>query len=178
MDIEISDKYESNSVLLKRYDYSSHGIYFVTICTGDRICYFGNIIDGIMIPFPICEIIRNIWMELPVRFSHVNLDAFIIMPNHLHGIIILNKKYRDWIYRKIVSYFKVETAKTIQVNFFPHFEWQRSYYEYVVRTTKELNAVRYYIVNNPMRWAMDRENRLSRNFNMDLDRYFGDILKK
>lgn len=178
MVIEFLDKFDSNSILFKKYDYSSPGIYFVTICTGDRICYFGNIVDGIMISFPICEVVRNIWLELPERFAYVNLDAFIIMPNHFHGIFVLSKEYGDLIHQRIIRYFKAKSTKTIQDSCFSRFEWQCSYYEYVVHSAKELSAIRHYIVNNPMRWALDRENRLSRNYNVDLDRYLRDILKK
>jgi REP element-mobilizing transposase RayT len=178
MAIEISENFKQSSILFKNYDYSSPRVYFLTVCSGNRICYFGNIVDGIMISFPTCEIVQKIWTRLPEIFTSVDLDAFIIMPNHIHGIIVLNNEDRDIIHRKIIRFFKAKSAKTIQDNCFQQFDWQYSYYEYAVRSTEELNAMRHYIINNPMRWALDRENQLSRNFNMDLNEYYRDILKK
>lgn len=262
MALEITKKLLHNSLRLKGFNYSQPGAYFVTICTDERICYFGNIVDGIMISFPISEIVREIWLEIPERFQYVDLDAFVIMPNHFHGIIIINKEWRrmvcrackknhidelfkdslqkysinsfkDWPRRglihqthkknlpdglcgdlihqtnkinnsnkqrnglmnqnftknknwilmkdssrvlgKIIRYFKAKSAKVIHENCFHRFKWQRNYYEHVVRSYRELKSIREYIVNNPIKWALDRENRLSKNFNLDLDKYFKDI---
>jgi REP element-mobilizing transposase RayT len=178
MAIEISENFKKSSILFKRYDYSSPRVYFLTVCSCNRVSYFGNIVDGIMISFPTCEIVQKIWTRLPEIFTFVDLDAFIIMPNHIHGIIVLNNEDRDLLHREIIRFFKAKSAKTIQDNCFQNFDWQHSYYEYVVRSTEELNAVRHYIINNPIRWALDRENHLSRNFNKDLKEYHRDILKK
>ena len=79
---------------------------------------------------------------------------------------------------KIIRYFKAKTAKTVHEKFFPSFQWQRNYYEHTVRSDRELNSIREYIINNPLKWALDRENRLSKNFNMDLEDYFKDIFDK
>ncbi len=79
---------------------------------------------------------------------------------------------------KIIRYFKAKTAKIVHDKFFPSFQWQRNYYEHTVRSSQELNSIREYIINNPIKWALDRENRLSKNFNMDLDNYFKDIFGK
>ncbi len=79
---------------------------------------------------------------------------------------------------RIVRYFKAKSTKIIHDGCFPSFQWQRNYYEHVVRCTRELNSIREYIINNPIKWALDRENRLSKNFNMDLDRYFKAIFEE
>ena len=236
MAIEITKKIVRNSLRLKGYDYSQPGAYFVTICTENRICYLGNIVDGIMISFPISDIVRKIWLEIPEKFQCVELDAIIIMPNHVHGVVIINKECRRLIHKtdikdctsglkvglinqaptmnqaptvdqmptnnykndnssqagkgwilaqkseiavgKIIRYFKAKSTKIIHDNCFPRFQWQRNYYEHVVRSTKELNSIREYIINNPIKWALDRENRQSKNFNMNLDYYFKDIFQK
>ncbi len=235
MTINITEKLVRSSLRLKGFDYSNPGAYFVTICTDQRICYFGNIVDGIMISFPIIDIVREIWLEIAKKFLFVDLDAFIIMPNHIHGIIIINKEQKN-LYRdnpkddqsfrrsifdqahmdcgnrkrsgfnhtssvfmsrppteqkdsistkhpgqtlgKIVRYFKAKSARIIYDSGFPRFDWQRNYFEHIVCSPKELNAIREYIINNPIRWTLDRENRLSRNFNMDLDKYFSDVFEK
>ena len=230
MEIEITKRLARNSLRLKDYDYSQPGVYFVTICTENRDFYLGNIVDGIMISFPISEIVRKIWLEIPETFQCVDLDAFIIMPNHVHGIIIIHKECRDLIHQtrrnnsksicrgfinqthikdckndskvdlinktptkmknwilmqnskrtigRIVRYFKAKSTKIIHDGCFSSYQWQRNYYEHVVRSSRELNSIREYIINNPIKWALDRENRLSKNFNMDLDRYFKDIFKE
>ncbi len=79
---------------------------------------------------------------------------------------------------KIIRYFKAKTARNVHDRFFPSFQWQRNYYEHAVRSSRELDSIREYIINNPLKWALDRENRLSKNFNMDLESYFKDIFDK
>jgi putative transposase len=253
MAIDIQKNLVRKSPCLKGYDYSQPGAYFITICTENRVCYLGNVVDGITISYPISDVIREIWQEIPEKFQGVDLDAFIIMPNHVHGIVVIKKECRDMIQQahidnnenigeglihqmhikdyiedmevsfinqvptnnftkknkvglinqaptrnhasqkqknwalmqdpkrtvgKIIRYFKAKTTKIVHDRFFPSFQWQRNYYEHAVRSSQELNSIREYIINNPIRWALDRENRLSKNFNMDLDNYFKDIFDK
>jgi len=78
------------SIRLKGYDYSQSGLYYVTICCQDRICRFGKIENGEMILNEYGQIAFDEWMKLPERYPNVFLDAFQIMPNHIHGIIVLN----------------------------------------------------------------------------------------
>ena len=85
------DKHHRRSIRLKGYDYSQAGAYFVTICTKDRGCLFGEIIDGEMVLNPFGEVVQACWDDLPRHYPHVELDAFVIMPNHLHGIIIIRR---------------------------------------------------------------------------------------
>jgi len=227
----IQKKLGRSSPRLNGYDYSEPGAYFVTICTENRICYLGNIVDGISISNPISDVIREIWHEIPEKFQYVDIDVFIIMPNHVHGIVVINKECRNLIHHfpinnfvknnnvglinqaptknhlndkkgclvnqtakkktnwilmhnskqtigKIIRYFKAKTARIIHDKFFPSFRWQRNYYEHVVCSPRELNSIREYIINNPLKWALDRENHLSKNFNMDLDNYFKEIFEK
>jgi REP element-mobilizing transposase RayT len=241
MATDIQRKPVRNPLRLKGFDYSEPGAYFITICTENGVCYLGNIVDGITISYPLGDVIREIWQEIPEKFQCVDIDAFIIMPNHVHGVVIINEECRDMVHRdpvnslmkddkvglinqtptinqahtknhlndkkrclanqaptknhyktknwilmqnsnqtvgKIIRYFKAKTAKTIHDRFFPSFQWQRNYYEHVVRSPRELNSIREYIINNPLKWALDRENRLSKNFNMDLDNYFKEIYEK
>jgi hypothetical protein len=79
------------SIRLKNYDYASSGAYFVTIVTHQRQCLFGAIVDGAMRLNEWGAIAERCWMEIPQHYPHVILDAFVIMPNHVHGIIILNE---------------------------------------------------------------------------------------
>ena len=241
MATDIQKKLVRSSIRLKGFDYSEPAAYFITICTENRVCYLGNIVDGITISYPISDVIREIWQEIPQKFQCVDIDSFIIMPNHVHGIVIINKECRDLIHQgpinnlmkddkvglinqtptinqapiknhlndkkgrsinqaptknhyktknwilmqnsnqtagKIIRYFKAKTSKTIHDRFFPSFQWQRNYYEHVVCSPRELNSIREYIINNPLKWALDRENRLSKNFNMDFDNYFKEVFEK
>ena len=82
-------KHHRRSIRLKRYDYSQAGAYYVTIVTQGRECLFGEIIDGEMHLNKYGEIIRKWWNEIPIHFPNVELGAFIIMPNHVHGIIFI-----------------------------------------------------------------------------------------
>lgn len=89
------DKHHRRSIRLKGYDYSSPGAYFITICTHHRQCLFGEIVDGEMRLNPFGQLVRSHWLKLPHHHAHVELDAWIVMPNHIHGILILNDPDRD-----------------------------------------------------------------------------------
>jgi putative transposase len=84
------NKHHRKSIRLRHYDYSRAGAYFVTVVTQNRKHLFGQIENGIMKPNEAGIIVEMIWHELPDRFPHVSLDAFVVMPNHVHGIIVIN----------------------------------------------------------------------------------------
>ena len=81
------DKYRMESTRKPNWDYSSSGWYFVTICTQDRICWFGKIVDREMHLNELGEIANQYWLDIPKHFSNVKLGEFVVMPNHIHGII-------------------------------------------------------------------------------------------
>ena len=76
---------------LRGYDYSQFGAYFVTICTQNKKCFFGNIVNDEMVLNDSGGMVESVWSELPKRFSHVKLDEFVIMPNHFHGIVVFRR---------------------------------------------------------------------------------------
>ncbi|PIU54770.1 MAG: hypothetical protein COS88_06605 [Chloroflexi bacterium CG07_land_8_20_14_0_80_51_10] len=169
------DKHHRRSIRLKGYDYSQAGAYFVTICTKDRGCLFGEIIDGEMVLNPFGEVVQACWDDLPRHYPHVELDAFVIMPNHLHGIIIIRRGEafvpsnasplhphgtQPGSLGAIIQNFKsVSTRKINRSTRNPgNKSWQRNYYEHVIRNEKSLNTIRCYIIENPLRWADDPEN--------------------
>lgn len=82
-------KYHRRSIRLKEYDYTQPGAYFLTIVTGIRLCIFGEVLDGEVHLSQMGEIARKEWERLPNRFDHLQLDEFIVMPNHVHGIIFI-----------------------------------------------------------------------------------------
>jgi REP element-mobilizing transposase RayT len=158
MDIKFKNKYKINSIRLKNYDYSQSGSYFITICLKNRFDYFGQIINKMMILNKYGKIIEKYWMEIPRHFKNIILDEFIIMPNHLHGILIIKptNHHRPQYERfgkptkgsipTIVRSFKSISTKIIH-EFDKNFQWQIGFYERVIRNN--LNGVRYYIKNNP-----------------------------
>jgi len=172
------------SIRLKKYDYSNAGWYFVTICTQNRECLFGDIINNKMVLNQFSEIVNKYWMEIQNHFNNVELDEFVIMPNHIHGIITIqnSKQYVGAGFPRpinlftptlgqIIGYFKYQSTKHINIlikgsgNPTPTNQrrqlkqfFQRSYYEHIIRNENDLNRIRQYIRDNPMNWNDDRNN--------------------
>ena len=118
------DKHHRRSIRLPNYNYTSPGSYFITICSCDRECLLGHIIDGTMVLNEFGKLIQTTWQWLGERFHYVVLDSFIVMPNHLHGILILTDNgrgdsriaptYKRKPLGRLVGMFK--TVSTIQIN--------------------------------------------------------------
>ncbi|RLD44972.1 MAG: transposase [Bacteroidetes bacterium] len=160
-----------NTLRLPNFDYSGPGAYFVTICTRDRVCLLGHIHDGQMVLNHVGHIVRDTWMWLGKRYDHVDLDAWVIMPNHLHGIIILHDgrggsrtaptEKRKPLGRLIGAFKTISTKRVNEIRKTPGMQlWQRNYYEHVIRGEQALAALRKYIVENPAKWSSDLENPL------------------
>lgn len=90
--MKYKNKYRSTSTRLKHWDYSDNGWYFITICTQNKEHFFGEVIDGEMVLSQIGKIADKFWKEIPNHFKNVILDNHVIMPNHTHGIIIINNQ--------------------------------------------------------------------------------------
>ena len=162
------------SIRLQGYDYTRPGAYFVTICSADRQCILGKIVSGQCNLSDLGKTVAAFWEEIPRHFAHATLDEFVVMPNHLHGIVVLSGR-RDTACRvptteqfgkpvagslpTIVRAFK--SAATQRVNRVHGVQgariWQGNYYEHVVRDEASLNRIRHYIETNPQRWELDRE---------------------
>ncbi len=184
------------SVRLPNYDYASVGYYFVTICAYNHEHLFGEIVGAngcspgvnashdsggnAMALNDFGRIVQDEWIKSQTIRDEIELDEFIVMPNHIHGIVVI-KRATDMLTRasgrsplpmhvrtnmgsKTLSSFVAgfKSAVTLRVNQFrgaPRMPvWQRNYYEHIIRCDKELNNVRKYIVNNPSQWADDNEN--------------------
>jgi putative transposase len=164
------------SIRLKEYNYSQPGEYFVTMCTHDKKCVFGKVMEENTLLSPIGEIAKKCWEEIPEHYPCVILDEYAIMPNHVHGIIIITEG-RDLINQipttennfplmknpketlgKIIRYYKARSAKLIHNSGYVDFQWQSSFYDRIVRSDKELNKIRDYITDNPLKWYLDEEN--------------------
>ena len=159
------------SIRLPGYDYSKAGAYFVTICVRDRECLFGELLEGQMIANGSGRAVGEGWEWLARQYRHVDLDEWVVMPNHLHGIVVITGAPRGGsrtaptpIRRKplggLIGAFK--TVSTQRVNALRQCPgqllWQRNYYEHIIRNAAELTRIREYIANNPLQWALDREN--------------------
>ena len=163
------------SIRLPEYDYTLPGAYFVTICTYKRAHLFGQVIDGGMQLSRYGQIAHACWEEIPAHFPHVELDAFVVMPNHIHGIIVVGARHAVPLQQPqteqfgkpvpgsvptIVRSFKSAVTKRINaIRGTPGARvWQRNYWEHVIRHERALNAIRQYILANPIRWHLDRYN--------------------
>ena len=164
------NRHQRRSIRLPDYDYSQPGAYFVTLCAHERETLFGDVVDDVMRLNDYGEIVVAVWDDLPGHYSHVELDAFVIMPNHVHGIIVIADnavgarhasplQSRPTLGIIVGSYKSAVTKRINELRHTPGVSvWQRNYYEHVVRSEHELNTIRAYIQNNPLRWALDHDN--------------------
>lgn len=151
------------------FDYSGSGYYFVTICTQNQELFFGDVKNGKMI-LNNCGIIANkCWRDLPNHYWNCKLDEFVIMPNHVHGIIVINNDIRrerfetvPYNLSEMIRGFKTFSSRRINEsqlqNIIFRFKWQKSFYDHIIRNQKSLNNIRKYIKNNPINWDLDRNN--------------------
>ena len=171
--MSVFNNHSRRSIRLRGFDYSSDGAYFLTICVRNRECLLGEIHDRQMILNSYGEIVKNIWENLPNQVSEINLDEYIIMPNHFHAILFIEKSFdsakfyndldvnepkdrRKMLLPKVVGRFKMLTAKMInQSQEIGGVFWQRNYYENIIRSEEDCQKIRGYIIDNPMRWEMD-----------------------
>jgi REP element-mobilizing transposase RayT len=151
------DRHHRNSIRLRGRDYARAGAYFVTICTYQRAHLFGEIDNGQMRMNAAGLIAAQEWNRLPSRQGGLGIDAFVIMPNHLHGVIVLDRLGPPTL-GVVIRAFKAAAARAIRLEADPDFAWQRNYYERIIRTDSSMDRVRAYIVGNPTRWALDKEN--------------------
>ena len=174
------EKHYRRSIRLHNYDYSA-GTYFVTICSKDRECLLGDIIDHKMELNEYGRIVERYWINITNHYPYVYLDEYIIMPNHLHGILIIkndldnrvgvqnfeplqrikNNKFQHIIPKSlgsIIRGFKIGVTKWFRKNTEIYIFWQRNYYEHIVYNEEELGRIRRYISNNPYKWTEDKDN--------------------
>jgi putative transposase len=153
------EKHHRKSTRLKNFDYSSLGAYFVTICVFQRECVFGEIVNGEMILSRSGERTLEVWEGLPLRFPTIELDAFVIMPNHLHAVICLTGSDALTI-SMVLRAFKSLSARAInqELERTERPAWQKRFWDRVIRDDAELERTRRYILNNPQSWSEDEEN--------------------
>ncbi len=173
-------KYRIESTRLRYWDYGSNAAYFVTLCTKHRAHYFGEIRNGKMYRTEIGEIAHRYWQEIPQHFPFVKLGEFIVMPNHVHGIIIIDKPEGQGVPKRIaikqpqnddkpanrfgpqsknlasiVRGYKAAVKKYATMHNI-EFAWQPLYYDHIIRNEMAYYRISQYIKNNPLKWKEDR----------------------
>ena len=174
------NKYKIESTRLKDWDYSSNGAYYVTICTKHREYFFGEIINGKMALSEMGKIVEYEWKQTHEIRKNIELDEYIIMPDHFHGILIIetvaqnvetpqwgvstrhipnpyhNPHWKPNSLGSIICQFKSIATKKIRAMGLNDFAWQPRFYEHIIRNEHELNIKRKYIINNPINWKLGR----------------------
>jgi putative transposase len=160
---------------LPGFDYSTPGAYFVTVCTAGRRCVLGEVKDDAVAASEVGKAVALSWQEIRSHYAGVETDVFVVMPNHMHGILWLTgepaveagsarpdvaDRASPPTLGRILGFFKYHsTARANELRGTPGAPlWQRSYFDHVIRTEVSLQRIREYIHGNPLRWELDREN--------------------
>ena len=163
------DRYRNESMRLQTHDYGARGSYLVTISTYQMNEYFGEVLpertghDPSMRLTEIGIQAKEYWLEIPKHYSFIELDAFIIMPNHMHGILTLEVPWKElWETNKfgrqrnnlgvVIGSYKGSVKRYANKNNLP-FQWKNKYHESVIWTPKDLQNIRNYIIQNPANWV-------------------------
>jgi putative transposase len=181
---KFKDKYRVESARLRGWDYASAGWYFVTICTHQRACVFGRVVDGNVELSPLGEIACQYWVEIPAHTSGIETDAFTIMPNHMHGIIVIPEhpdpvetqhaaslqtlsatslppdpmsaiSLKAGSLSAVVRSYKSAVTRWAGLNGYDSFAWQARFHDHIICDEPELNRIRRYIHDNPLKWTLD-----------------------
>jgi REP element-mobilizing transposase RayT len=178
MQNKFKNKYRIPSIRLQTWDYSNNGAYFITICTQDRNHFFGDIQNGNMQLSEIGKLAEQYWMEIPNHFSFIELENFVVMPNHVHGILIINNislsecvetrqclvstigssrfqnQGKNTISSIVGSYKSIVTKMSRKIN--QNFGWQSRFHDHIIRNSKSFDTIQNYIFDNPLNWKNDK----------------------
>jgi REP element-mobilizing transposase RayT len=178
-----NDRQNRRSIRLKNYDYSQAGAYFVTVCTQNHICLFGDIVEGEMVLNDLGRVVQEEWIKTEQLRPNVCCGKFVVMPNHFHGILIINESRSDGrgalrtgvLRTGVLQYAPTEfkspsqtigaivrgfkSAVTKKINYIRQTPgqkcWQRNYYEHIIRNDDDYQRINEYIENNPLKWTLD-----------------------
>lgn len=170
-------KFKDTSARLSTFDYSSEGVYFITICTKDQFPFFGKVLNWEMHLSPVGEIVKGEWLKTSEirKKEKVTLDAYCIMPNHLHALLIIGNPhlpeqslhvphtvnhftrfgYQSQTLGSIVRGFKGACTRKIR-EIEPTFTWQSLFYDHIIRDQRSLRNIQNYIRNNPAKWHLEK----------------------
>ncbi|HBB90342.1 MAG: hypothetical protein A2X22_11535 [Bacteroidetes bacterium GWF2_49_14] len=168
MDDLYKNRFRQGSIRLSTWDYGSNGDYFLTICTKDRVPYFGPIDRPGRDHTEIGQYAIVYWKSIPEHYPFVVLDEFIVMPDHIHGILSFSKKNRNgWNPNQfgpqtqnlasVIRGFK-GAVKTYASIHDIDFHWQGRYFDRIIRNDQELDLTRDYILDNPRKWLAEYEH--------------------
>jgi putative transposase len=175
------EKFRVESVRLQEWDYSNPWWYYVTICTKNHEEFFGKVVNEKMILNELGKIAEEEWIKTKEIRKNVDLDYYVIMPNHFHGIIIINgeevETHRVRLKKgnidngdacdaslrtvknclsDIIRGFKSAVTKKARENGFNDFTWQARFYDRIIRKERELYNIRKYIQQNPLEWDLEK----------------------
>ncbi len=146
------------------WDYRWAGVYSVTICTHGRVRCLGEVVDGEVSLSPLGAVVAEEWLKIPQQQSRVKLDEWIVMPDHMHGILVFHDKSREGSQRDskhlqsqslgaVIGQFKSKVTKRIWWNLRQRdFGWQPRFHDEIIRNPTHLERLRAYIRDNPKRW--------------------------
>ena len=168
---------------LPGHDYSSAAAYFVTIVTSARTCLFGHVIGDEMVLSPLGRLADEYFRAIPSHFPNADIDACQVVPNHVHGIIVISdplgtpdvgathwvaptrtvpsnqpKGPRRGSIGAMLGAYKMAVARQATARFGLSAVWQRNDYDHIIRNDREWRAIRDYILSNPMHWIQDGEH--------------------
>ncbi len=171
------------SLRLQGFDYTSVGAYFLTVCAREKKCLFGEVRGGRTVPNELGALAERCWQEIPSHVPDLACDEFVLMPNHVHGILFIFPPSGSLVGARhvvpvevvqaesfgrpvpgsiptIIRCFKAAVTKESRVLLRqPGLRvWERGYYEHVIRDGADLKEIRRYIIENPAKWESDREN--------------------
>jgi len=161
-------KHHRRSIRLQGFDYAQPGAYYVTIVVQEREPLFGQVVGERVELNDAGAMAERWWRELATRFANAEIDEFVVMPNHFHGVLMIVDRadgHAGPPLPTVVGWFKTMTTNEYirgvsERGWVPFTKrlWQRGYYERVIRSETELARIREYITTNPLRWDADREN--------------------
>jgi REP element-mobilizing transposase RayT len=154
-------KYRIPSSRLPGWDYGRGGTYCVTICTRERICWFGGIEKGTMVLSSLGNVVAEEWTEMAHRRPFLQLDNWVVMPNHFHGLLNIDRPSSHegpHLLGEAIGHFKGACTRRIWDSGQRDFAWQPRYFDQIVRDEETLVKFRRYILENPLRWERDRHH--------------------
>ena len=163
MDKTSNKPIRKQSLRLEGYDYSLEGAYFVTIVTRERVNLFGDVVNETIQLSPLGELLEQCWYAIPLHFPSIELGSFIIMPNNVHGIIIIKDqtvgaRHASPLLGTIIGSFKSAVSRQAGNELGINNIWQRNYYDHIIRDQQDLEQISSYILDNPRQWNEDEEN--------------------
>jgi putative transposase len=179
---KFKNKYRIPSARLQNWDYGSNGAYFITICTQNRQHLFGEIVEMQFIASEIGKLAHQYWLEIPIHFPFVELGNFVVMPNHTHGILIIDKNANisnesqpelppktttiggfagnknPMLHEnvsRIIRWYKGRCSFEMR-KIHADFSWQPRFHDHIIRDAQSFENIQNYIANNPLNWNKDK----------------------